>query len=182
MPSRPRHRLPGGCSHVRAAGNVTLFSKRDKIATGIAQHFWHSQDKAPDRFCGRRGNWFLTILPKRDRGICSLAYFSSVTVWPLLLVSSMMIFSSSGRRTWGMESLREPVCKNYSSGRKRETFPGAHAVPEAAQQMQPSLALGAGGSAGLNAGWGVRLSQSQATKGKFPRVLRAPKATSLFIN
>lgn len=58
-------------------------------------------------------------LPKSDSGIylqveSSHTHFSSVTVWPLLRVSSMMIFSSSGRRTWGMESLREPVYKKYS--------------------------------------------------------------------
>ena len=42
------------------------------------------------------------------------SYFSSITVWPLLLVSSTIIFSSSGSRTWGADSLREPVVKiNY---------------------------------------------------------------------
>ena len=33
-------------------------------------------------------------------------YFSSMTVWPLLFISSTMIFSSSGSRTWGMHSFR----------------------------------------------------------------------------
>lgn len=42
------------------------------------------------------------------------SYFSSITVWPLLLVSSTIIFSSSGSRTWGADSLREPIAKtNY---------------------------------------------------------------------
>lgn len=68
----------------------------------------------------------------------SRTYFSSMTVWPLLRVSSMMIFSSSGRRTWGMESLREPVYKNYSSGRKRETFSDAYAAPETAALNLPA--------------------------------------------
>lgn len=37
-----------------------------------------------------------------------------------------------------MESLREPVYKNYSSGeKKRETFPDAQAALETAQQTQP---------------------------------------------
>lgn len=44
----------------------------------------------------------------------NVSYFSSITVWPLLLVSSTIIFSSSGSRTWGADSLREPVVKiNY---------------------------------------------------------------------
>lgn len=34
------------------------------------------------------------------------SYFSSITVCPLLFISSTMIFSSSGRSTWGTHSFR----------------------------------------------------------------------------
>lgn len=54
--------------------------------------------------------------PIRNRFTCS-THFSSMMVWPLLLVSSMMSFSSSGSKTWGTESLREPTDK---IGRRQE--------------------------------------------------------------
>lgn len=45
------------------------------------------------------------------KGLASSTHFSSMMVWPLLLVSSTMSFSSSGSKTWGMESLRAPTGK-----------------------------------------------------------------------
>lgn len=48
-----------------------------------------------------------------------------------------------------MESLREPVYKNYSSGRKRETFSDAHAALETAASFSCSSAsLGQAGDTG----------------------------------
>lgn len=51
------------------------------------------------------------------------AYFSSITVCPLLLISSTMIFSSSGSRTWGADSLREP--KSQHRSHRGERWPWA---------------------------------------------------------
>lgn len=56
----------------------------------------------------------------REKGA---AYFSSITVCPLLLISSTMIFSSSGSRTWGADSLREP--KSQHRSHRGERWPWA---------------------------------------------------------
>lgn len=51
-----------------------------------------------------------------------------------------------------MESLREPVYKNYSSGRKRETFSDAYAAPETAALNLPAAPeLGRAGDKGTPA-------------------------------
>lgn len=47
-------------------------------------------------------------------------HFSSMMVWPLLLVSSMMSFSSSGSKTCGTESLRAPTNKGCKRKEREE--------------------------------------------------------------
>lgn len=52
------------------------------------------------------------------KGLASSTHFSSMMVWPLLLVSSTMSFSSSGSKTWGTESLRAPTDKGSQRQRR----------------------------------------------------------------
>lgn len=49
--------------------------------------------------------------PDKSEKVAHSTHFSSMIVWPLLLVSSMMSFSSSGSKTCGSESLRAPTNK-----------------------------------------------------------------------
>lgn len=84
----------------------------------------HSQPRGPHsqmrRDCPSVQAWPQPRCPARTffpaprkirKGLARSTHFSSMMVWPLLLVSSMMSFSSSGSKTWGMESLRAPTDK-----------------------------------------------------------------------
>lgn len=54
---------------------------------------------------------FFLALSQIRKVLAYSTHFSSMMVWPLLLVSSMMSFSSSGSKTCGTESLRVPTNK-----------------------------------------------------------------------
>ena len=84
----------------------------------------HSQPRGPHsqmrRDCPSVQAWPKPRCPARTffpaprkirKGLAHSTHFSSMMVWPLLLVSSMMSFSSSGSKTWGTESLRAPTDK-----------------------------------------------------------------------